>query len=149
MIDRSRVGYTTPLTSVVIDAWQVKLFCQAIGESDPVYSDDAAARAAGYAGCVVPPTFLRALETGPCHSASILNGLGVAVRSVLHAEQSFDYFAPVHVGDRIEVSRTFSDTYDRKGGALTFIVLDSRFCRGEAVLATSRQVIVVRNSIAA
>jgi hypothetical protein len=146
VIDRDRIGFATPPTKVVIDRWQVKLFCQAIGESDPVYGDEAAAREAGHAACPVPPTFLKALETGPCGSAAFLNRLDIPVRSVLHAEQAFEYIAPVYVGDEIELTRTFSDTYDKKGGALSFVVLDSRFCRSAALLATSRQVIVVRNN---
>ena len=46
MIDRRLVGITTAPTCVPVDAWRVKLFCQAIGETDPLYWDDAAARAA-------------------------------------------------------------------------------------------------------
>jgi hypothetical protein len=47
MIDRSRIGFHTAPTSVAIDAWRVKLFCQASGETDPMDRDDAAARAVG------------------------------------------------------------------------------------------------------
>ena len=48
VIDRSRIGYTTEPTTVRIDGWRVKLFCQAIGETDEVYWNPAAARAAGH-----------------------------------------------------------------------------------------------------
>ena len=34
MIDSTHIGFTTAPTSVTIDAWRVKLFCQAIGETD-------------------------------------------------------------------------------------------------------------------
>ena len=148
MIDRSRIGFATAPLRVVIDRFHVDLFCRSIGETDPVYLDAAAAKSAGQAACLVPPTFLKALETDHCASASILASLGIPLRGLLHAEQAFEYLAPVHVGDEIELSRTFTDTYDKKGGALTFVVLDSRFTRASTLLATSRQVLVVRNQLA-
>ncbi|HWK85519.1 MAG TPA: enoyl-CoA hydratase-related protein [Caldimonas sp.] len=49
MIDRSRVGFVTEPTTERIDAWRVELYCRATGETDPVYCDEAAARAAGHA----------------------------------------------------------------------------------------------------
>jgi hydroxyacyl-ACP dehydratase HTD2-like protein with hotdog domain len=145
VIDRSRIGFTTAPLRVVIDRFHVDLFCRSIGETDPVYLDTAAAKSAGHAACLVPPTFLKALETDHCASASILENLGIPLRAVLHAEQAFEYLAPVHVGDEIELTRTWSEAYDRKGGALTFVVLDSRFLRASSLVATSRQVLVVRN----
>jgi len=106
MIDRSRVGFTTEPTTVAIDAWRVKLFCQAIGETDPVYWDAHAARAAGCAVCPVPPTFLKAVEGEHYSSAALMKLLNVPLRGVLHAEQAFEILAPVLVGDAVEVQRS-------------------------------------------
>ena len=47
MIDRSRIGFRTAPTTAAVDGWRVKLFCQAIGETDAVYFDPAVARATG------------------------------------------------------------------------------------------------------
>src|SRR4029453_14191154 len=110
MIDPGRIGYAPPSLTVTVDPWQVKLFCRAIGETDPVYIDEDAARAAGHHARLVPPTFLKALETDQCSSAAMLGALDVPVRSVLHAEQSFDYFGALYVGDRIVVARTCSES---------------------------------------
>lgn len=149
MIDRSRLGHTTEPTTVRIDGWRVELFCQAIGETDPVYRDPAAARAAGHTACPVPPTFLKALEGEHFSSAALMQLLDVPLHGVLHAEQSFEYLAPVHVGDRVEVSRTVTDIYDKKDGALTFIVVDTRYRVDPQPVARSRQSILVRNRLAA
>ncbi len=62
MIDRSRIGFRTAPTTAAVDGWRVKLFCQAIGETDAVYFDPAVARAAGHPACPVPPTFLKSIE---------------------------------------------------------------------------------------
>ena len=145
MIDRQWIGFATAPSTITIDRWHVRLFCQAIGETNAVHWDEAAARGAGLAACPVPPTFLKAIETEHFTSAALLGKIDVPVRSVLHAEQSFDYLAPVHVGDALEVSRTIADAFDKRDGALSFIVVDTHFRRSEATVCTSRQTIVVRN----
>jgi acyl dehydratase len=148
MIDRSRIGYSTAPTTVSVDAWRVKLFCQAIGETDPVHWDEAAARAAGHAGCPLPPTFLKALEGEHFSSAALMKLLNVPLRGVLHAEQAFEHLAPVHVGEAVEISRTVVDIHDKKAGAMTFIVVDTKYAVASRPVATSRQTILVRNRIA-
>jgi len=144
MIDRTHIGFTTTPTSTTIDGWRVKLFCQAIGEPDPVYTDEAAARAAGHPACPVPPTFLKAIEGEHFSSAQLLTVLGVSLRGVLHVEQAFEHFSPVHVGDHVTVSRTIADIHDKKGGALTFVVVDTRYQVADRSVANSRQTILVR-----
>ncbi len=146
MIDRSHIGFTTAPSTAVVDGWRVKLFCQAIGETDPVYTDLPAALAAGHPACPVPPTFLKAIEGEHFSSAQLLAVLGVPLRGVLHAEQAFEHLAPVHVGDTVTVSRTVTDIVDKKNGALTFIVVDTQFRLGERSVATSRQTILVRHT---
>lgn len=148
MTDRSRIGFTTEPTTVSVDGWRVKLFCQAIGESDVVYWDATAASAAGHPACPLPPTFLKAMEGEHFSSAKLLKLLAVPLRGVLHAEQSFEHLAPVYVGDTVEVSRKVSDIVDKKEGAFTFIVIDTNYRVAARPVATSRQTILVRNALA-
>lgn len=146
-IDRSRIGFETAPTNVPIDAWRVKLFCQAIGETNDVHWDAEAARAAGHAACPVPPTFLKAIETEHCSSATLLQLLQVPLTGVLHAEQRFDHLSPVHVGDVVSVSRRIERIDDRKNGELSFIVVDTDYRVDDRTASRSTQTIVVRNRI--
>jgi len=145
VIDRRFIGYTTAPTVVTVDAWRVKLFCQAIGETDAVHWDETAARAAGHRTCPVPPTFLKALESEHCNSSALLELLQVSVGKVLHAEQSFEYQQPVHVGDAVEITRSVTDLYDKREGALSFIVVRTHYRVDSVDAATSVQTILVRN----
>jgi len=147
MIDRDRIGFTTTPTEVNTDPWRVKLFCQAIGETDPVYHDVDAALAAGFEGRPLPPTFLKAIEGEHFSSASLMEMLGLPLRGVMHAEQAFEYLEPVYASDPITVSRTVVDIYDKKEGALTFVVVDTHYRVDGRLAATSRQTIVVRNRL--
>jgi acyl dehydratase len=147
VIDRQYIGYTTAPSTVTVDGWRVRLFCQAIGDTDPVYWDAAAATAAGHPACPVPPTFLKALESEHFNSAALVQLLGVPVRKVLHAEQTFEHLAPVHVGDAVEISRRITDMHDKRSGELSFVVIDTHFSvRGTAV-CRGVQTLLVRNHL--
>jgi acyl dehydratase len=149
MIDRSHVGFATAPTKVTVDAWRVRLFCEATGETDPIYVEETAARAAGHPGCPVPTTYLKVLENEHFNAARVLQHLGVPLRGVLHGEQSFEVRLPVHVGDVVEIDRRIADIAEKKNGTLTIVTLDTRFRLRGAEAATSRQTIVVRHAVSA
>ena len=48
MIDRSFIGASLAESTLSIDAARLKFFAEAIGETNPIYVDDDAARAAGH-----------------------------------------------------------------------------------------------------
>jgi hypothetical protein len=111
-----------------------------------VYTDDAAALAAGYSGLPVPPTFLFCLEMESPDPAAIRNLLGMDYRKLLHGEQGFSYHRTACVGDVLRFEQRIEDIYDKKGGALEFVVRQTRVSnqRGEAV-ADLRTVTVLRH----
>ena len=59
MIDHRHIGYASPPFTTPVERGRLKFFAKAIGETDPVYVDEAAAQAAG----PVSYTHLRAHET--------------------------------------------------------------------------------------
>ena len=151
MIDRDRhVGIVSEPRIVEVEAGFLKFFAKATGETDPVYFDDAAARAAGHPGIPVPPTYFFSLHMSrPARRGDIFdteNGLGVDMMKILHGEQGFTYHAPAHAGDRLTITTTTEDIYAKKGGALEFVVQTTRFEKDDGTLcAEARQVAVVRN----
>src|SRR3546814_13795123 len=63
MIDRERhIGIVSEPRVVDVEAGFLKFFATATGETDPVYFDDAAARAAGPPSIPVPPTYFFSLH---------------------------------------------------------------------------------------
>lgn len=132
-IDRKFLGFALPAFKVTATPERLAAFARAIGQSD---SDCG----------IAPPTFMKAVEGEDNSSRRILEALGVDLRRVLHAEQQFDYFAPIRSGDVLRVQRTVTDLYDKKSGAMDFIVIESSVTRDDGVLAgKSRQVVLVRN----
>jgi len=124
----------------------MRFFAKAIGETDPVYTDVTAARAAGYPDLPAPPTFLFAADLDAGVTEDMLASMGVPLRKVLHGEQHFTYARTVCAGETITVKSQITDIFDKKNGALEFIVKSSeaRDERG-GLVGTTRSVIVVRN----
>jgi acyl dehydratase len=151
VIDReSHVGIVSEPRIVDIEAGFLKFFAKATGETNPIYFDEGAARAAGHPAIPIPPTYLFSLQmSSPAKRGDIFDkrgGLGVDMMKMLHADQGFTYYRPIHAGDRITITTTTEDIYARKGGALEFIVQTTRFEKDDGELcAESRQVAVVRN----
>jgi acyl dehydratase len=146
MIDRKHIGLTLPEFSVEVEKGRLRLFAKATGQDDPVYTDEATARAAGHPGLPVPPTFLFCLEMESPNPSAIRDLLGIDYRRVLHGEQGFTYHRMAYAGDRLTFEQRIEDIYDKKNGALEFVVRRTGVSnqRGEAV-ATLRCVTVVRN----
>ncbi len=146
MIDRKWIGHALPASVLPIERSRLQFFAKAIGETDPVYTDAAAARDAGYPDLPAPPTFLFAAELDSGASDRLLADLQIPLAKLLHGEQSFSYHRPACVGDTVTVRSTIGDIYDKKNGALEFVVKTSRATnqRNELV-AELRTVIVCRN----
>ena len=146
MIDRKFIGHELPASVLQIERGRLAFFAKAIGETNPVYTDPAAARDAGYADLPAPPTFLFSAELDSGGTERLLSDLDVPIAKILHGEQSFSYLKPVVAGDTVVVRSRITDIYDKKNGALEFIIRQSSAVNqhGETV-AEMRTVIVVRN----
>ena len=136
-IDHANIGLALPPFQVKIERERLQLFAKAIGETGPDLT-----------GNIAPPTFLKAIEGEHNSSRVILEALKVDLKRVLHAEQQFDYVEPVRAGDTITVERRVLDIYDKKDGALEFIVIESVLSNARrAVIGRSRQIVMVRNTV--
>ena len=145
MVDQSAVGREfTPVTARV-EPGRLRFFLNTLGEGNPVYRDESAARLAGYAATPVPPTYLFCLEmmdaTVPFE---FLAALDIDLARVLHGEQRFAYYAPVIVGDTLTFHPRVTDVADKKGGALTLVVVETKVTNqaGQHVADAVRTVIV-------
>jgi acyl dehydratase len=146
MIDKSWIGHELPPSVLPIERSRLRFFAKAIGETDPVYTDLAAARDAGYPDLPAPPTFVFAAELDSGAVDLLLARLGIPVARLLHGEQGFIYHLPVCVGDTITVRSRIEDIYDKKGGALEFVVKASRATnQSDELVAEMRSVLVCRN----
>ena len=146
MIDRKWIGWELPASVLPIERTRLRFFAKATGETRAEYLEEAAARAAGHADLPAPPTFLFAAELDSGAVDLMLDKLQIPLERLLHGEQSFTYHRTACVGDTVTVQSRIDDIYDKKNGALEFVVKSSRATnqRGELV-AEMRTVLVCRN----
>ncbi|MCK9215636.1 MAG: MaoC family dehydratase N-terminal domain-containing protein [Rhodoferax sp.] len=147
MIDKKFIGYEVPPTLWDVEKGRIRFFAEVIGATDPIYFDTNAAQAAGYRNVVAPPTFIFGAESDSGVLMKLLDTLKIDLRELLHGEQRFDYHAPVCAGDTLRFQTRVSDIYDKKGGALEFVVNDTKVTNqfGEHV-SDLHSVIVVRHA---
>ena len=146
MIAKSAIGKAYPPFTVEVEKRWVRSFAEAIGETNPVYFEESAAKAAGYRSLPTPPTFPFAMIMDRNQSFMILDELGIVKRRAMHAEQSFAYHTDLCAGDVVTGRQKVVDVYDKKNGALEFLVTEIRLDnqRGEHV-CDLRTTVVVRN----
>jgi len=145
MIDKQHIGRVVADFHASAPASQLKFFAKATGETRAEYLDEAAALAAGHPGLPLPPTFLFSLElSGP--RSTWREEMGIRLDRILHGEQSFTYHRMAYAGDVLHFRGVITDLYDKKGGALEFVVRETRVTnqKGEHV-ADLRGVIVHRS----
>lgn len=146
MIDKKWIGHELPASLLPLERTRLQFFAKAIGETDPVYSDASAAQRAGYADIPAPPTFLFAAELDSGTTFQMLEDLKIPIAKLLHGEQNFTYHRTACAGDTVTVRSTISDIYDKKGGALEFVVRTSLATnQRDELVAELRSVLVCRH----
>jgi acyl dehydratase len=101
-LNQALVGKAYPAVSYEVGREKLREF--AVGETDPVYHDEATARAAGHPDLPAPPTFAVVLSL---RAGQVVYGdpeLGLDYSRVVHGEQEFVYHRPIRAGDRLLAS---------------------------------------------
>jgi acyl dehydratase len=145
MLDKNAIGRSSPPTLNEVEKGAIRRFAEALGDYNPIYYDEEYARASGYPTIVAPPTFPASF-----HSAADLRELlGVGIKSLLHAEQAFEYERPILAGDRIYVATKVSEILERLGpaGRMDVAVIEDEGRDEEGNLVfKARRTLVVRAS---
>jgi len=111
----------------------IRHFCQAVGDTNPVYLDDDAAKASRHGGPVCPPAMLGVWTMGTPRNAGgprdrVMRALDQAgYTSVVATDYSHEYLVEVRPGDRIHERRSVEDLVGPKTTGL-----------GEGWFATTR-----------
>ena len=143
MLDKTLIGRESEPVVHEVEKNAIRRFADALGDPNPIYSDEEAARAAGFAGLVAPPTFPAVLAAND----RFRHSLDLGTRSLLHGEQQFEYGRPIVAGDRITVKSRVADVQEKAGpsGPMDVIVIEDegRGADGELVFR-SREMLILR-----
>jgi acyl dehydratase len=132
--------------SVEIERGRLRSFAAAIGETDPIHADRAAATAAGHRDVLMPPTYLFSIDLEAPDPFGYLEDLEIDLSTVLHGEQSFDYHQPVYAGDVVEVTQKIVEV-TAKSPTMDFLRKRSAYHRGGELVAEAESLVIIRSGV--
>jgi acyl dehydratase len=142
-LEASLVGHVTRPISGTIEAADIRRFADAIGDTNPLFHDLAAAQPAGFAAMPAPPTFVTRFRI-PFAEA----GLDPEHSQVLHAEQEYEYTRPLVAGQALEVRHhVASIRQTARMGNMAIMTLEQLgdTAEGERIF-TGRATVIVRDA---
>src|SRR5436305_4276573 len=134
-INRDFIGREYPASETYeVSRELIRRFAQAIGDTNPAYTDIEAAKALGHPDVIAPPTFLTVLGfrysgAGPMADPS----LGLNYSLVVHGEQRFVHHRPARAGDVLSVTTTVAVIRDDASNELLTTKLTITTTEGVAV----------------
>ena len=147
MFDTSKLGYSFPPFPVHVEPVKLRELALAIGDPNPVYQDQQATQAEGYEDILLPPTAATIfLFWENRHFIEQLTELGLDVTRLIHREESYEYLAPIHLGETLTGVMTVLDGSTRRGrGASTIDLVTLRLSytnsQGQNVLKATTKLI--------
>jgi hypothetical protein len=135
MVDLSHKGKVFQPYSYHLDHNKVREFLAAVQDDNAEFAE---------LGSPVPPTFTTVFTFwGGVSLESMLREVDVEIWNVLHAEQTFEYFAPICVGDTITGQSTITDIYSKAG--MNFVEIVTEFTNQDNLpVVKDRALIIVR-----
>ena len=131
-----------PAHDYAVGREKIREYARAVGETDPLYFEVGAARAAGYADLVAPPMFA-VVYSGAAFDAAMRDPeLDLDLAMLLHSGQEFEWGELVIAGDEITTETALVEVSERVGMRFIVFQTSSRNQRGERVCAGTWTVVV-------
>ena len=119
---QAQVGKESEPTTSEVDKTAIRIFARSVGHTDPIYYDEAAAKAAGYRGLVAPPGYLGTPVFNPA-SQSRRGGGGMfggpepsrPLKRILNGGTEIEYFDDICAGDVLTSTSQVAGYEETKG----------------------------------
>jgi acyl dehydratase len=132
-----------PTAPYLVGREKVREFARAVFATNPVNLDPEAARAAGHADVVAPPTFPVVVQEATLAQLLADETAGIDFSRVVHGEQRFSYTRPIVAGD--ELTATLTVTSVKSLGGNSMVTASSDIVdAGGAHVVTAISTLVVR-----
>ncbi len=139
--DRSVVGREVPVGKLEVTAESIRQYCEALEETNPLYTDETFAREHGpYGGVIAPPGILQTARLGGPPDVKVNFG-----NTTFMAGSRQEFHLPIRPGDTIEAFAQVKEVYEKTGrsGRMVFVVHRTRYMNqhGEDVAVTERSMV--------
>ena len=132
-----------PVAPYLVGREKVREFSRAVFASNPINLDPEAARAAGHADVVAPPTFAVVVQEATLAQLLGEPDGGIDFTRVVHGDQRFSYTRPIIAGD--ELTATLAVTSIKSLGGHSMVTAESTIVDAAgAHVVTAISTLVVR-----
>jgi len=143
---RALIGTPWPPVVLDVDATSIRMWARAVGFDDPVFYDEAAARARGFEALPAPPGFVGTPRFRPDEPepGPPIRGLHPELTRSLNGGTEFEYRHPILAGDTLVASTTIVDLQEKEGsiGRMLIITRETTYHREEETVATLRATVI-------
>lgn len=117
--DASVIGVEVESGRFEVTKEQILAYCEAVGETNPLYTDEEAAKAGPYGGLIAPPSFYTSMRSGQGPDPKLVYG-----NTTFNAGQRCEFLAPIRPGDVITSYSKVHEIYQKTGrtGRMVFLV---------------------------
>jgi acyl dehydratase len=145
---------SAPITREIYEK-DIRRFCYAVGDLNPLYLDESYAGETSFGGTIAPPMFFdiptvleypqEELRTDGLAQVGLLPPVKAA-RSMAGGNE-IEFFKPIRAGDRITRISRIADIYEREGrsGSLVFTIIENRYSNQDGdLVAVERMTVILR-----
>ncbi len=141
-LSKEIVGRKMDPYTFTVERGKVKEFCLAIGETNPVYTDPQAAKAAGFADTPIPPTMQTTFQFwGYPKIWDDMKGMGIDISRLLHMKEEYTYLKPIYPGTVIHAQ---GEVIDVKTGKMDMVTFKTSYKneKGEACIDAEMAIVI-------
>lgn len=127
------IGKLVGTRSGVVFEKEAQRFAAAVGDLNPIYFEDEAAKAQGYKGIVAPPMFLSQVAQGVTRVDQLtVDGLAsggnrrdvpLNVHRVMAGGEEIEFFQPIYPGDTITMETKVVAIEEKEGRSGRFVIV--------------------------
>jgi acyl dehydratase len=127
---RAQIGQVSRRVSGVVVLREVQRFAAAVGDRNPIYFDDPAARAAGYRGIIAPPLSIPHVVHGVADLAALrVDGIPeggrrvpLRVNRMMYGGEEVEFLAPAYPGDTLTAETRLASLEEKEGSRGPFVL---------------------------
>jgi acyl dehydratase len=132
-----------PVAPYLVGREKIREFARAVFATNPINHDPDAARAAGHADIVAPPTFAVVVQESTLAQLLAEPDSGIDFSRVVHGDQRFSYTRPIVAGDELTATLTIASV--KTLGGHSMVTAESEIVDASgAHVVTATSTLVVR-----